>query len=81
MKKKKAKVFRPTAFAFPYLIVTVVFVIVPLILVLVYAFRGENGSFTFDNFRKVFTEVGTLRQLGQTLEIAVISTAICLLIA
>ena len=81
MKKKKAKVFRPTAFAFPYLIVTIVFVIVPLILVLVYAFRGENGSFTFDNFRKVFTETGTLRQLGQTLEIAALSTVVCLLIA
>ncbi len=81
MKKKKAKVFRPTAFAFPYLVVTVVFVIVPLILVLVYAFRGENGSFTFDNFRKVFTETETLRQLVQTLELAALSTVVCLLIA
>ncbi len=81
MKKRKAKVFRPTAFAAPYLVATLIFVIVPLILVLVYAFRGEDGQFTFENFRKVFTEVETLRQLGQTLEIAAISTAICLLIA
>ena len=41
---KKAKVFRPTAFAFPYLAVTLVFVIIPLILVLVYAVRGEGGG-------------------------------------
>lgn len=81
MKKKSAKVFRPTAFASPYLIATIVFVIVPLVLVLVYSFRGPNGEFTFENFRKVFTEKETLRQLGQTLEIAAISTAICLLIA
>ena len=81
MKKKKAKVFRPTAFATPYLIITLIFVIVPLILVLVYAFRGEDGGFTFENFKKVFTEKETLRQLGQTLEIAALSTVICLLIA
>ena len=78
---KKAKVFRPTAFSFPYLAVTLVFVIIPLILVLVYAVRGEDGGFTFNNFRLVFTEKETLRQLGQTIGIAALSTAICLLIA
>ena len=81
MTKKKATVFRPTAFSFPYLAVTLIFVIVPLILVLVYAFRGNDGGFTFENFRKVFTEPETLRQLGQTVGIAVLSTVICLLIA
>lgn len=78
---KKAKVFRPTAFAFPYLAVTLVFVIIPLISVLVYAVRGEGGGFTLNNFRLVFTEKETLRQLGQTIAIAAQSTAICLLIA
>lgn len=78
---KKAKVFRPTAFAFPYLAVTLVFVIVPLILVLVYAFRGADGGFTLQNFRQVFTEPETLRQLGKTVGIAALSTAICLVIA
>ena len=78
---KKAKVFRPTAFSFPYLAVTIIFVIVPLILVLVYAFRGENGGFTIQNFKEVFTEKDNLRQFAQTLGIAALSTAICLLIA
>ena len=78
--KKKAKVFRPTAFSFPYLAVTLIFVIVPLILVLVYALKGENGV-TLEHFRSVFTEKETLRQLGQTIGIAALSTLICLLIA
>ena len=78
---KKAKVFRPTAFSFPYLAVTLVFVIVPLILVLVYAFRGEDGAFTLDNFIKVFTEVDNLQQFGETIGLAAVSTAICLVIA
>ena len=79
--KKKAKVFRPTAFAFPYLAVTLIFVIVPLFLVLFYAFKGSDGNFTVDNFRKVFSEKETLEQLGKTIGIATLSTAICLLIA
>ena len=81
MKKRKAKVFRPTAFAAPYLAVTVLFVIVPLVLVLVYAFKGPDGTFTWENFRLVFTEPETLQQLGKTLEIAAVSTVICLFIA
>ena len=78
---KKAKTFRPTAFSFPYLAVTLVFVIVPLFLILFYAFRGEDGAFTFGNFAQVFTEKENLDQLGKTVGIALISTAICLLIA
>lgn len=81
MSKKKAKVFRPTAFSFPYLAVTLVFVIVPLILVLVYAFRGADGSFTTDNFQKVFTDADNITQLLKTLGMAALSTLICLLIA
>ena len=78
---KKAKTFRPTAFSFPYLAVTLVFVIVPLFLILFYAFRGEDGAFTFGNFAQVFTEKENLERLGETVGIALISTAICLLIA
>ncbi len=81
MKKQKAKVFRPTAFSFPYLAVTLIFVIVPLVLVLVYAFIGTDGAFTVDNFIKVFTDTEILRQMAKTVGIAALSTAICLLIA
>jgi len=81
MKRNKNKVFRPTAFAFPYLAVTVVFVIVPLILVLVYAFRAADGSFTFANFGEVFTDKDNLMGLLKTVGIAALSTSICLVIA
>ena len=81
MFKHKAKTFRPTAFAFPYMAITLVFVIVPLVLILFYAFRGIDGSFTMQNFINVFTEIENLTQLGKTIALAAISTAICLLIA
>lgn len=77
---KKAKTFRPTAFAFPYLVITLVFVIVPLLLILFYAFRGADGSFTLNNFKDVFTK-GYFDKLGDTIGLALISTVICLLIA
>ena len=79
--RKKSKVFRPTAFAFPYLAITLVFVIVPLILVLIYAFRGADGGFTFENFGEVFREKDNWSKLGQTVGIAALSTAVCLLLA
>ena len=78
---KKAKTFRPTAFAFPYVAVTIVFVIVPLILVLVYSLEGSDGSFTFQNFIDVFSEPENIKQLGKTIGLAALSTAICLAIA
>ena len=79
--KRKAKVFRPTAFSFPYLAVTLVFVIVPLVLVLIYAFRGTDGAFTFENFRTVLTTPEYYTKLGDTILLAIVSTAACLLIA
>ena len=66
---RKAKTFRPTAFAFPYIAVTMVFVIVPLLLILFYAFRGADGSFTLKNFNDVFTK-GYFSKLGDTVGIA-----------
>ena len=79
--KNKNKVFRPTAFAFPYLAVTLVFVIVPLVLVLVYAFRGPDGNFTLNNFAEVFEDGNNWQRLGETIGIAALSTTVCLLIA
>ncbi len=81
MLKHKAKVFRPTAFAFPYVATTLVFVIVPLLLILIYAFRDGDGNFTLQNFVQVFTNSSNLTQLLKTIGIAAVSTVITLLIA
>ena len=54
MKKKKTNFFKPGLFAAPYIVICLIFVVLPLILVLVYAFIGSDGSFTFDNFKRVF---------------------------
>ena len=38
----------------PYLIFSVIFVIIPLLLIVVYAFTDDGGHLTLDNFRKFF---------------------------
>ena len=41
------------AYAAPYLVWMVLFIIVPLALVIVFAFTDTAGNFTFDNFSAV----------------------------
>ncbi|MBQ7896076.1 MAG: ABC transporter permease [Oscillospiraceae bacterium] len=77
----------------PYGIWAVLFILVPLIFVAYYAFTDSNFNFTFDNIARFFTatsnvtdETGASREVrtyllifGRSLKLAVISTAICLL--
>lgn len=79
MKKKRA--FNKGIFAFPYIALCVIFVLFPLVLVLVYAFRGVDGGFTFDNFKEVFVNSNNLILLLKTVGIALLTTVLCLLIA
>ncbi|MCI8458192.1 MAG: ABC transporter permease [Clostridia bacterium] len=68
-------------FALPYAVICVIFVVFPLILLLIYAFRGENGGFTFGNFAEVFTNSSNYMALLKTVGTALLATGICLLIA
>jgi spermidine/putrescine transport system permease protein len=52
-------------------------VVVPLILVVIYAFTSKSGGFTLENF----TGMGTYTKVfGQSFLLAIVATAICLLI-
>lgn len=66
----------------PYLIWMVLFIVVPMVLVLYYAFTvptetGATGS--LENFTRFFEPI-YLRVLGRSLRLAVISTGVCLLL-
>lgn len=63
--------------ALPYTLWMVIFIAVPLILVAVFAFTTEDGSFTLDNISRVgeFTPV-----LMRSIWLAMIATVICLVI-
>lgn len=67
---------------FPYVIWMTLFIVVPMLLVLYYAFTiptATGATWSLDNFSRFFEPI-YLRVLGRSLRLAVISTMICLLI-
>lgn len=70
---KKLKVF-----AFPYLIWMVVFITVPLLMVVYFAFTDENGNFTWE----FISNVGQYTNIFvRSIWLAAIATVICLVVA
>lgn len=65
--------------AYPYTIWLLAFIIIPLILVIYFAFTDASGSFTLDNFSKIFQN-NTVKTLYNSIYVAFFTTVICLLI-
>ncbi len=65
------------AYAAPYLVWMVLFIIVPLALVIVFAFTDTAGNFTFDNFSAVL-DLG--RIFLRSFWLALLSSVICLVL-
>lgn len=76
----KKRVFRQRL-AIPYALFLLVFVILPLFVVLYYAFTNGQGQFSVQNFLDFFTNGRTMGTLVYSLGIAVTTTVVCLLIA
>ena len=82
VKKKKAKKKGNLLAAFlaaPHIVWTVLFIVVPLIFVAVYAFTDRQMNFTFDNILDFFTPE-KLYILWRSVKLALIATVICILI-
>lgn len=77
----KKKAFDKGIFAIPYAVICVIFVVFPLVLLLFYAFRGSDGSFTFSNFGYVLGTGTYWLVLLETIGTAALTTAICLVLA
>ena len=67
--------------AIPYCIFLILFVILPLLVVIFYAFTNEDGQVSFANFIAFFQSGKTVGTLLYSIVIAVVTTVICLLIA
>lgn len=82
MKKVAVKKLRLTkkVFSIPYIIFLLLFVVIPLVLILVYAFLDNGNNLTLDNFKTFFTSKSSLVVLGNSLLVGLITTAFCLLI-
>lgn len=71
--------------AWPYLIWVILMILLPMLLILFYAFTNSgngiiNFSFTLEHFIKFFTDPDFLLVLWRSLEIAVKTTIICMLL-
>ncbi len=64
----------------PYIAWSVIFIIVPLIFVVYYAFTDQSGAFTFQNVKDFFTSGIYMPVFGRSVAYAFWATIICLII-
>ncbi len=64
----------------PYILWMVVFILLPLFMIVYYAFMDGQGSFTLDNVAAIMDPVHS-KALWLSLKLAVITTVICLLLS
>ena len=77
MKKSKPKNYNPIICT-PYTVWSIIFIVVPLIMVAYYAFTDKSGAFTFANIAELPRYAKTF---GISLLYSAIATVICLIIA
>ncbi len=70
---------------YPYVVWISIMVVMPMILIMLYAFTKEGNAvtdfvFTLDNFKKFFVDGTNLSILLRSLRVAVITTIVCILI-
>ena len=71
---------KKSTWAVPYFVFLVLFVVLPLLLIAVYAFTDNHGSFTLSNITAFFTEPKIVNSFLVSLEVALENTLICTLI-
>ena len=71
---------RRSSWSIPYLIFMLFFVVLPLVLVVLYAFRDPQGNFTFENVRTFINEKESVNTLIYSIGIALVTTIICIVL-
>ena len=69
-----------SSLAVPYQAFLVIFVALPMLLILWYALQDAQGNFTLENFARFFTDTDSLTTFAVSLEVAIETTLICILI-
>lgn len=62
----------------PYALFLVVFVVMPLILIMLYAFQSKDGGFSLENFERFINQPEAANTFIYSIGIALITTLICL---
>ena len=68
---------KTSLFSIPYVVWMALFVVLPILMVVIYAFSSAGGGFTLANFARMGTYAVVI---GRSFKLAVIATIICILI-
>lgn len=72
MKRNKLSLF-----SIPYVVWMAIFVVIPILMVVIYAFSSAGGGFTLDNFARIWDYAVVFTR---SFKLALIATVICLLV-
>jgi spermidine/putrescine transport system permease protein len=64
----------------PYLIFLIVFVVVPLVLIFLYAFQDAEGAFSMANFATFFSSPEAANTFVYSIGVAIVTTVLCILL-
>ncbi len=64
----------------PYLVFLVIFVVVPLALIFLYAFQDADGNFTLSNFAKFISSPEAANTFVYSIGVAIVTTVLCILL-
>lgn len=76
----KSNIFSRRALAVPYAVFLILFVVIPLFLIVAYAFTDADGKITLDNFRTFLSGGHNINTLMFSIFIGLLNTVICLLL-
>ncbi len=77
---RKSNFFSRKLLAVPYAVFLILFVVIPLLLIIGYAFTDDSGKLTLDNFRTFFSGGHNINTLMYSIFIGLANTFICLLL-
>lgn len=64
----------------PYLIFLLIFVVLPLVLIFLYAFQDADGNFTLKNFSKFISSPEAANTFVYSIGVAIVTTVLCILL-
>ena len=79
--QKKRRINFRGSLSIPYAAFMLIFVVLPLLLIVYYAFTDGDGRFSFMNWKTVFTDTLNWQIIGRTFIIAAVTTILCIVIA
>ncbi|MFA6867040.1 MAG: ABC transporter permease [Clostridia bacterium] len=67
-------------FSYPYILFLLLFVVIPMVLILVFAFLDSNNQLTFGNFVSLFSDGASIKVLLTSILVGIVTTLVCLIL-